>query len=139
MGKVWQPGDAKAFARWAKKGVTVYTRMEMATNLAPYEDPYLYSAHTADDVSPITGNVLFGHMSAKALCTNFGPVYAEPPAGIRNVATPPPQVAGPVDAHTIHELDEAEIRGLEKRAIDAERQRQEHEKQQAKKRWSLFG
>lgn len=116
MPKVWQPADANKFARWARKGVTVYTVADVARNLAPYEDSRLCSAHTADGESRITGSVMFGHMSAKALCQNFGPIYEQPPAGVRNLAGPAPQVAGPLGADYDGVLDEAELRGLEKQA-----------------------
>ncbi|WP_262062630.1 hypothetical protein [Streptomyces sp. STR69] len=117
-GKVWQPTEAKKFAKWARKGVTVYVVYNMATNLAPYEDDQLFSAYTANWQSPITGSVMFGHLSANALCQNFGPVYEEPPTGMRNIATPPPQVDGPLPEGYEAVLDEAEIRGLDKRVRD---------------------
>jgi hypothetical protein len=138
MSQIWQPRDGKRFARWAKKGVTVYTIENIERRIAPYEDTQLYSVHTATWSSPITGSVMFGHMSARTLCENFGPVYDSPPPGVRPMAGPGPQVAPPVSPNEIHILDEPELRGLEKRAIEAERERRETAAKQARRRWSLF-
>jgi hypothetical protein len=55
-----------------------------------------------------------GSMDAVQLCQNHGPVYEKPPAGMRNVAGPGPQVAGPLPAGYEGVLDEDELRGLEK-------------------------
>ncbi|WP_255951570.1 hypothetical protein [Streptomyces odontomachi] len=129
MSQTWQPKDSRKFQKWVKqqtrggRPLTVYTIEHPDRRLAPYEDARLYTSHTFDWSSPITGNPMTGHMSAESLCAGFGPVYEEAPAGVRHMATPGPQVAGPVDSHEIHDLDEAGIRGLEKWSRDAGRDR----------------
>ncbi|MEU8977631.1 hypothetical protein [Streptomyces sp. NPDC048309] len=115
-GKVWEPHKAKKFARELKLGKSYYVVMNIATSLAPYEDPQLYSEYVFTGHLPFTGNPCTdGGFSAVTLCQNFGPVYEEPPARMRNIADAPPQVAGPVPEGYEAYLDEAEIRRLEKR------------------------
>lgn len=118
MPKVWKPGDAKKFARQVELGKPYYIAYSVATNLAPYEDSRLYSEIVFTKRSPITGNPMSGSISAAGLCQRFGPVYDQPPAGLRSVASPGPQVAGPLPAGYEGVLDEAELRGLEKQVRD---------------------
>jgi hypothetical protein len=118
-GKVWEPTKAKNFARELQLNKPYYVVLKTAQNLAPYEDPELYSAYVFTKHLPFTGTPCTASgYSAVTLCQNFGPVYEQPPAGMRNVATPGPQVAGPVPEGYEAYLDEAEIRGLEKRVTD---------------------
>ncbi|MET9445020.1 hypothetical protein [Streptomyces sp. NPDC006610] len=121
MAKTWEPTKkgARDLNNWLSSGKTVYTLRKIARNVAPYEDPYLYSAHTFDWRSPITGHWMTGHLSAAGLLAQEGTVYEQPPAGVRNIADPAPQVAGPLPAGYVGHLDEAEIRGLEKRVRDS--------------------
>ena len=118
MPRTWEPGrrGARDLNRYIRKGTTVYTVREIATHMAPYEDPKRYHAHTFDWQSPITGHWMTGHLSAEGLLLQEGTVYADPPRGMRNAADPAPQVAGPL-GHGEYEgiLDADEIRGLEKR------------------------
>ncbi|WP_329305065.1 hypothetical protein [Streptomyces anulatus] len=55
---------------------------------------------------------------ASTLCLRFGPMYDKPLAGLRNIAGPGPQVAGPLPPNYEAVVDEAELRGLEKRVRD---------------------
>jgi hypothetical protein len=118
MPKTWQPHQAKQFARQLQLNKPYYVVFNMATNLAPYEDGQTYSEYTFTSRLPLTGTPLSGRMGIDAvtLCQNFGPVYDAPPRGLRNIADPPPQVAGPL-GHGEYSgyLDEAEINGLGKR------------------------
>jgi hypothetical protein len=88
----------------------------MATNLAPWEDAKTYSVHVFTERGPITGNPMTaGGTAAAGLCQRQGPVYDTPPSGLRNIAGPAPQVAGPMGSNSYEGvLDEAELRGLEK-------------------------
>jgi hypothetical protein len=115
-GKIWKPDKkgARDLARHVRKGTVVYTVSDVAQNLAPYEDSHLYVRHVFDWRSPVTGNYMTGHLSAAGLLSHYGPVYEEPPAGLRNIAGPAPQVAGPLPAGYEGILDEAELRGLDK-------------------------
>lgn len=114
-GKVWQPGNAKKFARAAKLGTRYYTVNDHALNLGPYEDAQTYSEHVFTRHAPLTGSKMTdGGTSATRLCQLFGPVYDSPPRGLRNLDGPSPQVAGPLPAGYEGVLDEDEIRGLEK-------------------------
>ncbi|WP_409469080.1 hypothetical protein [Streptomyces sp. HC307] len=119
MPKTWQPSDAKRFAREVKLNKPYYIVYNMATNLAPYEDSKTYSEIVFTDRLPFTGNPCTrGGTSAVGICQRFGPVYDTPPRGMRNIAGPAPQVAGPVPEGYEAYLDEAEIRGLEKQVRD---------------------
>lgn len=116
MSKCWQPGQAKKFAKEIKLNTPYYTVNNMATNLAPWEDSQTYSVHVFTEHSLFTSQKMTaGGTSAIGLCQRQGPVYDAPPRGLRNIAGPAPQVGAPLgDNHSAY-LDEAEIRGLEKR------------------------
>lgn len=92
-------GGAKRAARQARKGMKLYVLKEVARNVAPYEDAQLYSEYTVTHRQAITGAwMISGSLSVEGLVLRDGPVYTSPPRGVRNVATPGPQYAGP-DAH----------------------------------------
>jgi hypothetical protein len=114
MPKTWSPNQAKKFARDVTLGKTYYTVSAHARNLGPYEDSHTYSEHVFDARRPFTGTPCYGSVDAVTLCQRFGPVYEQPPAGLRNLADPAPQVAGPLPHGYEGVLDEAELRGLEK-------------------------
>lgn len=119
MSKCWQPGQAKKFAREVQMGKRYYTVNEMATNLAPWEDSQTYSVHVFTEHSFFTGQPMTaGGTAAIGLCQRQGPVYDAPPKGLRNIAGPLPQVAGPLGDNYEGVLDEAEIRSLEKQVRD---------------------
>ncbi|MGC4984298.1 hypothetical protein ACLQ18_27265 [Streptomyces sp. DT193] len=118
-GKVWEPTKAKKFARELEFGKSYYVIANIATNLAPYEDPQMYSEYVFTERLSFTGNPCTeGGMSAVTLCQNFGPVYEDQPRSMRRLGSPGPQVAGPVPEGYEAYLDEAEIRGLEKHVAD---------------------
>jgi hypothetical protein len=116
MPKTWSPGDAKKFARQVQLGKTYYTVNSHARNLGSYEDSHTYSEHVFDGRRPFTNTPCSGSVDAVTLCQRFGPVYEQPPAGMRNLSGPAPQVAGPLGDNYEGVLDEAELRGLEKHA-----------------------
>ena len=119
MSKCWQPGEAKKFARSVQLNKPYYTVNEMATNLAPYEDNETYSVHVFTEHSWATGqSMTAGGTAAIGLCQRQGPVYDTPPPGLRPIAGPAPQVAGPLPRGYEGVLDEAELRGLEKQVRD---------------------
>jgi hypothetical protein len=111
--------DAKRAGREAKKGQKLYVVLNVAQNLAPYEDAQLYSEYTVSYRHPLLGGwMISGSLSVEGLVLREGPVYTSPPKGVRNIATPGPQVAGPLPAGYEGVLDGAELRGLEKRVRD---------------------
>jgi hypothetical protein len=114
MPKTWSPGDAKRFARQVQLGKTYYTVNAHARNLGAYEDTHTYSEHVFDSRRPFTGTPCSGAVDAVTLCQRFGPVYEQPPRGLRNLAGPAPQVASPLGDNYDAPLDELELRGLEK-------------------------
>jgi hypothetical protein len=114
MPKTWTAAQAKKFAREVTLGKAYYTVNSHARNLGPYEDTHTYSEHVFDARRPITGTPCSGSVDAVTLCQRFGPVYEQPPAGLRNLADPAPQVAGPLGGDYEGVLDETELRGLEK-------------------------
>lgn len=105
-GRTWQPTrkGAKDLNRWLSKGKTVYTLRNTAQNIAPYEDAQLYAAHTFDRRSSFTGEWMTSHLSASGLLAQEGTVYEQPPAGVRNIATPGRQVAAPTSQQALDRL-----------------------------------
>jgi len=120
-GRSWEPTKrgAKDLNRHIRKGTTVYTINRMATNLGRYEDSHTYSAHTFDHQSRISGEWMTGHLSVSGLLAQCGTVHEKPPAGLRDIATPGRQVAGPLPRGYRAPLDEAELRGLEKQVAQS--------------------
>lgn len=117
MAKSWNPSQAKKFAREARMNTPYYVVYDIDQKRAPYEDAKLYSEFVFTERAPFTGNPMTsGGTSAEGLCLRYGPVYDQPPAGMRNVAGPGPQVGAPLGEDHSAYLDEAEIRGMEKLA-----------------------
>ncbi|WP_329390196.1 hypothetical protein [Streptomyces sp. NBC_01716] len=110
--------DAQKASRELKKGDVVYIVYDIANDRIPYEDAQLYSALRITGDHPLLGGAMIGGQSVESLVLNYGPVYTQPPKGIRNVATPGAQVGGPLPDGYEGVLDEAEIRGLEKQVAD---------------------
>lgn len=121
MPKTWtnRPSDIRDLKRRLREGDTVYTVRRVSRHVAAYEDSKLYAAHTFDWRSPITGNLMTGHLSIEGLLAQENKIYEKPPAGMRNIADPAPQVAGPVPRGYAAHLDEVEIRGLGKQVRDS--------------------
>lgn len=87
---------AKKAARDVRKGQKLYIVRKVARNIAPYEDAALYDQYTVSYRHPITGGwMISGSLSVEGLVLRDGPVYTSPPKGLRNIAAPGPQVAGP--------------------------------------------
>jgi hypothetical protein len=93
--------DAKRAAKAARKGMKLYVIKDVAQNIAPYEDAQLYSKYVVTHQQAITGAwMICGSLSVEGLVLRDGPVYTEKPKGIRDIAIPGRQVAGP-NAQTI--------------------------------------
>lgn len=124
MPKTWEPGrrgvrDLTRHIAQHGEGTTVYTVSRQALNMAPWEDGKMWSSHTFDWRSPITGHWMAEHLSVEGLLNGFGTVYEQPPRGMRELGSPGRQVAGPVsNIDDYARLDEAELRGLGKRVRD---------------------
>lgn len=111
--------DAKKAGQQVRKGQKLYVVLDVAQNLAPYEDARLYSEYTVAYRHPLLGGwMISGSLSVEGLVLREGPVHTEPPKGVRNIAGPGPQVAGPLPQDYEGVLDEAEIRGLGKQVRD---------------------
>lgn len=123
MSKSWQPGKrgARDLSRYISqhgKGTVVYTVSQQATSMAPWEDPELYSERVFDWRHPLTGHWMTGHKSVEGLLNTEGTVYEKPPRGMRALGSAP-QVAGPLGHGDYSaQLDDDEIRGLNKRVRD---------------------
>lgn len=119
-GKTWQPSrkGIRDLNRHIRKGMTLYTVSQQALNAAPWEDAQMWTAHTFDRQSRITGEWMTGHLSVSGLMGQCGTVYEQPPRSMREVGSPGRQVAGPVPQGYSAYLDDAEIRGLEKQVTD---------------------
>lgn len=102
-GRIWEPTKrgAKDLNRWLSKGKTVYTLRNVADAYQTYEDAQLYSAHTFDRQSRLTGEWMTGHLSASGLLAQEGKVYEKPPVGVRNIATPGRQYAAPTSQQAL--------------------------------------
>lgn len=121
MPKTWEPSKRgiRDLKRHVRKGTVVYTISTQSTRMAPWEDPEMWTEHEFTWRSPVTRDWMTGHLDAQGLLAQFGTVYEEPPRGMRRLGSPGRQVAGPVPQDYTAYLDEAEIRGLEKRLRDA--------------------
>ncbi|WP_405558987.1 hypothetical protein OHV08_34040 [Streptomyces canus] len=118
MPKTWKPSDAKRFCRELKLGQAYYYVNTHDTKRNPYEDSKTYSEVVFTGHLPFTNSPCTdGGYSAHTLCQNFGPMYDAPPRGLRNLDGPAPQVGAPLGNDYTGILDEAEIRGLDKRVL----------------------
>lgn len=117
MAKTWNAGDSKRFAREAKLGTPYYYVNNLSERAGAFEDRQTYSTIVFDSRQAFTGIPTAGGYGAEALCRLFGPIYDQPPAGMRNAADAPPQVAGPLGkfrkAGEKGRVDEAEAKALE--------------------------
>jgi hypothetical protein len=114
--------DAKKAGRELKKGDRFFIVMSVATNLAPYENDQLYSEYTVTGDHPLIGGAMVGGQSVEGICLRSGPIYMDRPDGIRNIATPGPQVAGPLPKGKEfgRKLTEREIADLERQVERAD-------------------
>jgi hypothetical protein len=119
MARTWKPGDEKKFIRELELGRPYYFVYKIAKNMAPWEDDELYSEIVFTKRIPLSSTpcTKYGTDAATVLRTH-GPIYDTPPRGMRNIADPAPQVAGPLPKGYVGVLDEAELRGLEKQVAD---------------------
>lgn len=88
--------DINELKRTARIGDVYYGTVSVATNLAPYEDPTLWTAFTVTHYDPFFRTPMNGSMGIDTFVERHGPVSTEPPAGLRGVGEEPPQVAGPL-------------------------------------------
>lgn len=115
--------DAKELSRTARRGDKLYVIHDIATNLARYEDARLYSEYTVTGQHPLLGGaIISGSLSVEGLVLREGPVYTQPPKGIRNMAGPGPQVAGPLpETDNVRDLSDYEIKRMEKQ-VEADKE-----------------
>lgn len=89
--------DLKTLTKLLKIGDKVYSAVDIQTSMSPWEDPQLYSVYTVTGWSWIDRQWVVDHSSwTIAALVHSGGVHTKPPAGMRNIATPGPQVAGPL-------------------------------------------
>lgn len=123
--------DAKKAGRELRKGDRFYVVMSVATNIAPYEDDRLYSEHIVTGDHPLLGGAMVGGQSVEGICLRSGPIYMDRPDGIRNVATPGPQVEGPLKGKKFgRKLTDRELRDLERQV-----ERADHASGRGKRGW----
>lgn len=126
--------DAKKAGQQCRKGDTLWTIVDVATNLAPYEDGQLLQEYKVTGTHPLLGGAMIcGALSVEGLVLREGPVYTTRPAGYRAVDEPAPQVPAPLADHDVRPLSDKEIRRLE-RQIE-----QKHGKRVAKKMLAAAG
>lgn len=116
MPKTWKPSEDSKFARELKLNTPYYVVADIATNLAPFEDAQMYSEYVFTSRAPFTGTPMTdGGETAKNLCRTRGPVYDSKPRGLRRLGSPGPQVCAPLGDNYEADLNEAELRDLERR------------------------
>lgn len=87
MGKSWNPGEGKKFAKQVELGRKYYVVREQSAHAKTYGAEHLYAVHIFTRRSGLTAVPMTdGGTSAVALCRNQGPVYEEPPAGMDDIA-----------------------------------------------------
>lgn len=123
--QIWRNNkkDLRDLKQWVRRGVTVYTVYDMATNLAPYEDDHLYTDRTCTGQHPLLGGWMFDTIiSIDRLLFEYGPVYEVPPPGIRYIGDPAPQVGGPLPKGKEHgrKLNAKEIAYLQRMSAEAD-------------------
>ncbi|MCQ8831786.1 hypothetical protein [Streptomyces malaysiensis] len=125
MVKTWtDKRGAKDLDRTAKVGDVLWVVVDVEKRVAPYEDAQLASKFPVTHWSKVFGKpMVAGTVSAGDLVLKYGTVYSSQPPGLRDVASPSPQVAGPLGSDTERYLDETEIRGLEKQVREANDER----------------
>ncbi|MEU4154770.1 hypothetical protein [Streptomyces antimycoticus] len=120
MAKTYRRGDEKRFARDIQLGKSYYIVYKIAQNLAPYEDPELYSEIRFTGRLPFTNTPCTEYGSdAATILRGYGPIYDTPPRGMRNIADLAASVGAPLGDNYEGVLDAAEIRGLMKRVADS--------------------
>lgn len=120
MPKTWKPGQEAKFARDIKLNTPYYFVYKIARNMAPWEDPELYSEIRFTKRLPFTGTPCTeSGGAADHILRCYGPVYDAPPRGMRNIADAAASVGAPLGDNYQGILDDAEIRGLEKLAAQA--------------------
>jgi len=120
MSKSWKRGDERRFTREIKLNKPYYIVYKIAQNLAPWEDPKLYSEVVFTGRLPLTATPCTeGGYSAATLLRLYGPVYDTPPAKMRNIADVAPSVGAPLGNNYEGILDAAELRSLGKHLADA--------------------
>ncbi|MFD8851877.1 hypothetical protein [Streptomyces sp. NPDC059604] len=110
--------DLKTLTKLLKVGDVVYSVADIETRMSPWEDKQLYSTHRITGWSGLTRQwIVDGSSWTVATLLHQGGVYTEPPAGMRAMSTPGPQVAGPLPAGQEfgRDLDDAELARLEGR------------------------
>ncbi|NED75361.1 hypothetical protein G3I51_24160 [Streptomyces sp. SID9944] len=120
MPKQWNCSQDKKFARELTFGKTYWVISDIATNLAPFEDAQMCRSYVFTERAPFTGTPMTADgVTARDLCRNRGPVYDTRPPGMRAFGEPLSRVAAPLGSNDYEGvLDEAELRGLEKRVRD---------------------
>lgn len=107
--------DAKKASREARKGDTLWVIVDVATNIAPYEDGQLLKEYKVTGTHPLLGGaIICGALSVEQLVLNDGPVYTTRPAGYREIGEPAPQVPGPLADHQRRPLTDKEISRYER-------------------------
>ncbi|MFD7868473.1 hypothetical protein [Streptomyces sp. NPDC059783] len=114
--------DLKTLNRQLGIGDRVYGVVEIERRMSPWEDGQLYVERTVTGRCWVTQQWQVDRSTLTvADMVHSGGVYTEPPAGLRNLAGPGPQVAGPLPAGTEfgRPLNKAEIEALEAQAAGA--------------------
>ena len=93
----------KRLCRQIRKGDRLYAVVEISQRVAPWEPPRMYAVYTCTGLHPILcgpGVIpapmpMFGPVSLEQVLYGSFEVHDSPPPGLRDIAGPHPQVAGP--------------------------------------------
>lgn len=93
----------KELCKKLRKGDRLYVVVEITTRMAPWEPRFMYAEYTVTGLHPILcgpGVIpvpmpMFGSQSLESILYGSHEVHVDPPAGLRNIAGPGPEVTGP--------------------------------------------
>lgn len=111
----------KALLRDAKRGAVFYGVVETSGHC--FVPSQMADRWKVTHMHPLLGGAMCGSMTLEDILYRHGPLSDTPDPNLHGMWEPLPQVGGPVDSRTRHVLDEAEIRGLEKRSAEATEER----------------
>ncbi|MFI6653833.1 hypothetical protein ACIBI8_40460 [Streptomyces sp. NPDC050529] len=114
--------DLKVLNRQLKIGSKVYGTVDIETRMSPWEDARLYVERTVTGRCWVSQQWQVDNSTMTvADMVHTGGAYTQPPAGLRNLDGPGPQVAGPLPAGREFDrgLNESELATLQHR-VDAD-------------------
>lgn len=115
--------DARRASRELKKGDKVYAIHYIANERIPYEADRAYSEYVVKGEHPLLGGaIISGSLSVEGLVLLDGPIYMQPPKGVRAMTDPGSQCAGPLpEGDNVRDFSDYEITRMEKQ-VEADKE-----------------